>query len=105
MTLSVFLEFLLLSLVQVACVGRVLDHNFSIEAQSSSDRRLSNNDGSPSHSWQHSLTTTKVVLVVLKVVDGIGTESFISQPIMARIFWDILGNVIDALPSHGVKPT
>jgi hypothetical protein len=61
-------------------VGRVLGQNFSIEAQSSSDRRLGNYDGSPNHSWQHSLTTTKVVLAVLKVVDGIGTKSSMSQP-------------------------
>ncbi len=56
-------------------VGRVLGQNFSIEAQSSLDRRLGSNDGSPSHSWQHSLTTTKVVLVILKVVDGTGTNN------------------------------
>ncbi len=61
-------------------VGRVLGQNFSIEAQSSSDIRLGNNDGSPSHSWQHFLTTTKVVLAILKVVDGTGTKSSISQP-------------------------
>ncbi len=61
-------------------VGRVLGQNFSIEAQSSSDRRLGSNDGSPSHNWQHSLTTTKVVLAILKVVDGIGTKSSVSQP-------------------------
>ncbi len=61
-------------------VGRVLGQNFSIEAQSSSNKRLSNNDGSPSHNWQHSLTTTKVVLAVSKVVDGTGTKSSVSQP-------------------------
>jgi hypothetical protein len=61
-------------------VGRVLGQNFSIEAQSSSNRRLGSNDGSPSHSWEHSLTTTKVVLAILKVVGGIGTKSSISQP-------------------------
>jgi hypothetical protein len=61
-------------------VGSVLGQNFSIEAQSSSNRRLGNNDGSPSHSWQHSLTTTKVVLAILKVVDGTDTKSFVSQP-------------------------
>ncbi len=61
-------------------VGRVLGHNFSIEAHSSSDRRLGSNDGSLSHSWQHSLTTTKVVLAILKVVDGTVTKSFVSQP-------------------------
>ncbi len=61
-------------------VGRVLGQKISIEAQSSSDRRLGSNDGSPSHSWQHSLTTTKVVLAVLKVVDGTGTKSSVSQP-------------------------
>jgi hypothetical protein len=47
-------------------VGRVLGWNYSIEVQSSSDRRLGSDDGSPSHSWQHSLTTTKIVLAVLK---------------------------------------
>jgi hypothetical protein len=61
-------------------VSRVLGQNFSIEAQSSSDKRLGINDGSPSHSWQHSLTTTKLVLAVLKVVDGTGTKSSVSQP-------------------------
>ncbi len=61
-------------------VGRVLGQNFSIEAQSSSNKRLGSNDGSPSHSWQHSLTTTKVVLAILKVVDGIDTKSSVSQP-------------------------
>jgi hypothetical protein len=50
----VFLEFLLLSLLQVAWCGRVLGQNYSIEAQSSSDRRLGSDDGSPSHSWKHS---------------------------------------------------
>jgi hypothetical protein len=38
-------------------VGRVLGQNFPIEAQSSSDRRLSNNNGNPSHSW-HVATLT-----------------------------------------------
>jgi len=61
-------------------VGRALGQKISIETQSSSDRRLGSNDGSPSHSWQHSLTTTKVVLAVLKVVDGTGTKSSMSQP-------------------------
>jgi len=61
-------------------VGRVLGQKFSIKAQSSSNRRLGSNDGSPSHSWQHSLTTTKVVLAILKVVDGTGTKSSVSQP-------------------------
>jgi hypothetical protein len=61
-------------------VGRVLGQKISIEAQSSSNRRLGSNDGSPSHNWQHSLTTTKVVLAVLKVVDGTNTKSSVSQP-------------------------
>jgi hypothetical protein len=61
-------------------VGRELGQKNSIEAQSSSDKRLGSNDGSPSHSWQHSLTTTKVVLAILKVVDGTGTKSSVSKP-------------------------
>jgi hypothetical protein len=61
-------------------VGRVLGQKNSIEAQSSLDKRLGSNDGSPSHSWQHSLTTTKVVLVVLKVIDGTNIKSSVSQP-------------------------
>ncbi len=61
-------------------VGRVLGQNFSIEAQLSSDRRLGSNDGSPSQSWQHSLTTTKVALAILKVIDGNGSKSSVSQP-------------------------
>jgi len=61
-------------------VGRVVGQNYSIEVHSSSDRRLGSDDGSPSHSWQHSLTTTKVVLAVLKVGDGTGTKSSVSQP-------------------------
>jgi hypothetical protein len=61
-------------------VGRVLGQKISIEAQSNSDRRLGSNDGSPSHSWQHSLTTTKVMEAILKVVDGTGIKSSVSQP-------------------------
>jgi hypothetical protein len=61
-------------------VDRVLGQKISIEAQSSSDKRLGSNDGNPSHSWQQSLNTTKVVLAILKVVDGTGTKSSVSQP-------------------------